>query len=406
LRARRLLPVLASLGCCLWAASVCPPHATATPQEFAAATADTGGWMFTGQVGAGLTFYWGEQSSDPAFSFAAGRFVSDTLQVEGQLLAIPGSGPPREFSWVDSPGDLTTRSTWTVQRRMLLALTRLNLYLGEGRVRPYFSFGAGPGWASEGGTFSRQRVDASGNVSAEEGTQGEQGIGFATLLGTGIDIGVTEHWRARPEVTMPVLWGRTQPGNVILAVGITYTSRPPTPRRAAYVLSSHEHAGESAAAAWRRVTTIYSGGTLRVRLKPGTWTQSDGVFNPPSSTTLLASFVSADDKGVVVNVIEGASGTFRIPRNRVQRIERGRFESNGPWEGVLGGFVFGATLGAFGYLGSGGGDDHEIWIPVGTIMFGGPAALVGGLADHFHRSFEAVELIYDTRLIAPAGGPR
>lgn len=145
------------------------------------------------------------------------------------------------------------------------------------------------------------------------------------------------------------------------------------------------------------------GEVVQVRLRRGTSGVRDGNMDSPDSRTLLGAFVAADDAALVLRVIRGAaSGTWRLPRTRVERIERGRIVGDGPWEGVLGGFVGGAAFSAIAYLGSGGGEDHEIILPLGTLLFGAPAALVGGgLTDYFHRSLEITELVYDVRPVVP-----
>lgn len=393
-------------SCCVLVAATTPTLAMAAPQQRAQASEDAGGWAFTGQVGSGMSFYFGEQASDPAFSFAVGRFLSDTLQVEGQLLGV--AGRPREHSGESYNRDNLVSTSWSrVQRRMLLALTRVNLYLGEGRLRPYLFFGAGLGWGHEETQRTTRSITATGGVDTATHAYENQGIGFATLLGSGFDIGLTDRWRARPEVLMPLLWGAPQPGYVTLTVGITYTTRPPRSSGGAYAIRSRALAGESSAAAWRRVVAIAPGNVVRLQVHRDTWGLRDGNVEKPGLRTLLGWFVSADDDALVVRVMPGArTDTWRIPRIFVDRIERGRLERNGPWEGVLGGFVVGAGIGALGYLGSGGRDDHEIWIPAGTIFFGAPLALAGGLGDHAHRTFEATELIYEARRVATGRRPK
>ncbi len=400
---RNCFPLAAVASCCILVVAVTPAPAGAAPQQSTPTPPDLGGWAFTSQVGSGFSFYFGEQAADPAFGFAVGRFLSDSLQVEGQLLGVPGR--PREHtSESESSDHVVWRSSSWQQRSMLIAMTRLNLYLGEGRVRPYLSFGAGLGWGQEeSGWTTAYAAGADRDADTETRRHERRGIAFATLLGSGVDIGLSDHWRVRPEVIMPWLWGVPQPGYVTLAVGITYTTRPPRSVTATYAARSRSLARESAATAWRRVVALALGDSLRLQLSRGTRGVRDGNVEQPDSRTVLGEFVAADEGALLVRITQGArTGTWRIPRAYVERIERGRFERNGPWEGVLGGFVVGAGIGALAYLGSGGGDDHEIWIPAGTIMFGAPAALIGGISDHRHRSFEATELVYDVRLVAAA----
>jgi hypothetical protein len=205
--------LVAVTSCCILVVAVTP-----APQQPAQTPADPGGWTFTGQVGSGLSFYGREQVADPAFGFAVGRFLSDSLQVEGQLLGVPGR--PREHTSESESSDhvLWTSSSWQ-QRSMLIAMTRLNLYLGEGRVRPYLSFGAGLGWGQEeSGWTTAYAAGADRDADTETRRRERRGIGFATLLGSGVAIGLGDHWRVKPEVVMPLLWGVPQPAYVTLAV--------------------------------------------------------------------------------------------------------------------------------------------------------------------------------------------
>jgi hypothetical protein len=280
----------------------------------------------------------------------------------------------------------------------VLALTRANLFLGEGRLRPYFSFGAGVGWGRE---VREGRLLAPSSPALPPGFGPERDvderIGFVTLLGTGVDIGLSDRWRLRPEALLPLVWDGVESGNVTMVVGITYTSAPaPGSRIRARDAAAGMPLPAAGAAGWQRVTALPPGQMLRVRLESGILGFRDEMPVEPGGRRVIGTLVSADSESIVVRVAEGAGeGTWRFARPTVERIERGRLETDRPWEGILAGFAVGAGIGALGYLASGGGDDHEIWIPVGTLLFGAPLALVGGISDHLHRSFEVIELIYD-----------
>jgi len=395
-----------ALGCAaLVAATTIPAAATpvsaaeATPvpsMEATPAQEPGGGWSVTGQAGAGLSFFFGEQVSDPAFGFAVGRHLTDSMQVEGQVLGF--AGPWRETTWVtridaDAPATFLRRE----QRRGVLALTRANLFLGKGRLRPYFSFGAGIGWGRE---VREGRILAASLPGPTPGFGPERDvderIGFVTLLGTGVDIGLSDRWRLRPEALLPLVWGGVESGNVTMVVGVTYASAPEPDARARGSQVAAAVPLPAGAVGWQRVTALPPGQILRVRLESGILGFRDGMPVEPGGRRVIGALVAADDDSIVVRVAEGAGkGTWRFPRPTVERIERGRLETDGPWEGILAGFAVGAGFGAIGYLASGGGDDHEIWIPAGTLLFGAPLALVGGISDHLHRSFKVIELIYD-----------
>jgi hypothetical protein len=163
-------------------------------------------------------------------------------------------------------------------------------------------------------------------------------------------------------------------------------------------------AGEPLSSAWRRVGALPHDGVIRVHVRRGTGTAAlrNGQPADADTRTLVGTFVAADGNALELRIPSGRlAGTWRVPRTRVERIERGRLERDGPWEGILGGFVVGGGIGAFAYLSSGGGDDHQIWIPAGTLLFGAPAAFIGGLTDTLHDSFEPTELVYDLRLVMP-----
>jgi len=399
---RRLLAPSLSAAVVLVLATAFPLAAIAAPQQQALASAAPGdGWQFTAQVGGGLSFYYGDQVADPAFGFSAGKFLSDTMQVEGQFLGI--RSPLREHTWENYYRDeLYSIESSREQTQAYMALTRVNLYLGHSRVRPYLAFGVGLGWGRERDEWHDTCVSSTcvedRYIGYEQGYQ-QQGIAFATLLGTGIDIGITDRWRVRPEIVTPFMWGAPQGGFVTLAVGLTYTTRPvPTADRGAPLRSS-AHAGEPLSSAWQRVAAVPLTEPIRVQVRGDTAGVHDGRYESVGST-LIGNFVAADDSALVMRVTQGAEqGTWRIPRARVLRIERGRLERNGAGEGVLGGFVAGAMTGALMYLGSGGGDDNEIWVPAMTLLVGGPAALVGGVTDYLHQSFDPTDLIYDLRLV-------
>jgi hypothetical protein len=397
---RRLAPSIV-LAAALGTAAALPLAALAAPAPQSLAPADgDDGWQLTGLAGGGLSFYYGDQVADPAFGFSAGKFLSDSMQVEGQLLAI--RGPVREQTRENHYYDELYSISWSrEQTQSYMALTRVNLYLGHSSVRPYLAFGVGLGWGSERDEWRDTCVSPR---CSEDGYSGyrhnheQQGIALATLLGTGVDVGIGDRWRLRPEIVTPFMWGAPQAGYVTLAVGITYTTRPvPTARRSP--LRSSAHAGEPLSVAWQRVAAVPLGEPLRVQVRRDTSGVRDGRYESVGST-LMGSFVAADDSALVMRVTQGAKqGTWRIPRTRVLRIERGRLERNGAGEGVLGGFVAGAMTGAVMYLGSGGGDDHEIFVPAMTMLVGGPAALIGGVTDYLHKSFESTDLIYDARLV-------
>jgi hypothetical protein len=379
-----------ALGCVAGAAATVPAGAATPAQE------PGGGWSVTGQAGTGLSFVFGEQVSDPAFGFAVGRHLTDSMQVEGQVLGF--AGPWRETTWVtridaDTPATFSQRE----QRRSVLALTRANLFLGEGRLRPYFSFGAGVGWGRE---VREGRIFAPGLPSPPPGPNPQfdvdERIGFVTLLGTGVDIGLSDRWRLRPEALLPLVWSGVESGNVTMVVGITYTSDPAPHARTRGSQVAAAAPVPAGAVGWQRVTALPPGQMLRVRLESGIIGFRDGMPVEPGGRRVIGALVSADDESIVVRVAEGAGkGAWRFPRPTVERIERGRLETDRPWEGILAGFAIGAGIGAMGYLASGGGDDHEIWIPVGTLLFGAPLALLGGISDHLHRSFKVIELVYD-----------
>jgi hypothetical protein len=390
------------LAAVLVASATLPVAALAAPSpQSLAPPGGYDGWQLTGLAGGGLSFYFGEQVADPTFGFSAGKFLSDTMQVEGQFLGI--RGPVREKTWENDYYNEPYSIGWSRdQTEAYMALTRVNLYLGHGRVRPYLAFGAGIGWGSERNEWrdicvSRQCAE-DGYVGYQHG-HSQQGISLATLLGTGIDIGIADSWRLRPEIVTPFLWGAPQGGYVTLAFGVTYTTRPVPTAKRTDPLRSSAHAGEPLTAAWQRVAGLALGEPLRVQVRRDTSGVRDGRYENTGST-LIGSFVAADDTALVLRVTQGTKqGTWRIPRTRVLRIERGRLERNGAGEGVLGGFVVGAMTGALMYLGSGGGDDHEIWVPAMTLLVGGPAALVGGVTDYVHKSFEPTDLVYDLRLV-------
>jgi hypothetical protein len=385
--------------------------AAAPPQgatAIAPAGARSGGWELTGHMGTGLSFYFGDQAADPMFGFSAGRFLSDSLQIDFQLLGMPGAVRERfreEYRSVDEGNgqELLSTSLSRVRRQMYLALTRWNIHFGEARARPYLSFGAGLGWGSERYTYESSCVSPQCPAWFDSDDLDEdQGLGFATLLGTGVDVALSDRWRLRPEVIMPVLWVAPQPGYVTLAVGVTYTTRTSATTGGTPATPSRPRAGEPLSSAWRRVAALPLGDPIRVRVRRGTEIVREGDVEIPDSRTLIGSFVAADERALMIRVTEGpVDGTWRIPRARIERIERGRIDNDGPWEGVLGGFVGGSLAGALMYLGSGGGDDHEILLPAGTVLFGGPAALIGGISDHLHHSFEVAELTYDIRLVVP-----
>jgi hypothetical protein len=355
------------------------------------------GWSLTGQAGAGLSFVFGEQVSDPSVGFAIGRRLSDSMEFQGQVLGFVG--PWRETTFATRIDEDTPASFLRRERRSsVLAMTRANLLLGEGRWRPYFSFGAGIGWGREvreGRIFAPSTVVLPSVVGEDRDV--DQRIGFVTLLGTGVDIGLSDRWRLRPEALLPLVWGGVESGNVTMLVGVTYTSsaepgrRPPI--RAAAARPPLRAAG---ATGWQRVAALPPGQMLRVRLRSGIVGFRDGMPVEPGGRHVVGTLVSADAESVVVRVEKGAAeGTWRFARPVVERIERGRLQADSPREGILAGFVIGAGIGALGYLASGGGDDHEIWIPAGLMLFGPPLALVGGVSDHLHRSFSVIELVYD-----------
>ncbi len=380
-------------------------HPTQTPGSAPGAIqVRPGSWEFTLQGGAGFSLYYGDQAADPAFGFTAGRFLSDSMQAETQLLVMPA--PVREHSWERRDlvsGDVISTGWSRARRQMYVALTRINLHLGEGNVRPYLSFGAGLGWGSERVESWSRCLDLRCDPDPPVRIHGREGLALATLLGSGVDVELDERWRLRPEVVMPYLWGAPQPGYVSVIVGATYA-----PRRSGSSRSPRQPSipGTAPGTGWDRVVALPLGEAIRVQVRRGINATRDGELGAPPARILTARFVAADAAALELRIPEGAdaAGIWRIPRLLVERVERGHVQRDGPWEGVLGGFVVGAGIGAFGYLSSSGGDDSEIWLPAGTILFGGPAALLGGLGDYAHRSFEPGEVVYDSRAGADAPG--
>lgn len=375
-------------------------------------------WFYTGLVAAGLHPFDGGQVADPTFGFGFGQRISDNVELETQVLGVAGLVQEREPRTFRDERRQSTHESWE-RRRSIAVASRLNYLVGDARVRPYFTIGAGVGWG-------RAEGESSSSVAEPPGAPPEvfrrrfsrQGIGIVSMLGTGVDIEVAERWRLRPEALLPFLWGGVWSANITMGVGLTYApggtgdarhprdegQRPaaverrerPEPRRVAAPRLETPPIAVSGEG-WDRVKSLGLGGTLRVRLESGLRLFSDqGSLESPGSRNLLGYFVEANDRELILQVVQGApEGRWRISRPGIERVELGRIERDSPWEGVLAGFAIGAGIGAIGYLG--GGEDHEVWLPAGAALIGAPLALVGGLTDHFHHTFRRTLLVYEAR---------